>query len=251
MTKLISFQDIVGKDLTQQQLREIEQRVNEHHERLDNSSIKDINHLMHLLLQLIVATKEESPEFVPRFELDTPFAEILTVAVVGCYRNLRIAYKLLMDGYAAEMQNVARMAGEWSECILVLEGCPDDAERILANGVRRKDIRNAASFSAEINDWLGVTKKRFSELSERAHVARAAINLISTNVEDGERLVFLNGISSEEEFHRNTLVLATMVNNILSVSMRHFKDFPDEWLDEYKERNCTLKKRVEELSRRT
>lgn len=175
--KEIRLNDIIGEKTTQK-LDDYDRQVREYYLQLDNQSLRVFDQFMLLYTKLIVSIGEELPGFVPKFERGSPVQHLLAASATGAFRNLWVAHKLLLQGYFAEMHATLRMVEQWSECAVVVEGCPSAASRVLEKGISSKDIKKALESSQELKNIYDQMQKTFSKLSRRTHPTKIALALI-------------------------------------------------------------------------
>lgn len=237
--KEIRLNDIIGKETTQK-LDDYDRQVREYYLRLDNQSLRVFDQFMSLYTKLVVSIGEELPGFVPKFERGSPAQYVLASSASGAFRNLRVAHKLLLDGYFVEMHATLRMVEQWLECAVVVEGNPSAASRILGKGISSDDVQKALNSSKELKNLYRNMQKTFSKLSQRAHPTKTAFNLIRKKEARGD--LFVGSIVDEEMFDKDTRALATMAMNTINIFLRHFQKVPLDWLKKSRSASSDLSK---------
>jgi len=146
---------------------------------------------------------------------------------------LRVAKKLLVEGYFPEMHATLRMVEQWLECSVIVEGNPAAASLLMEHGLdgRNKEVKEAIdaarNSSEELRDIYRNMRNTFIKLSQRCHPLRTAFDLIRKKEE--KQQLFVSGIVSEEMFKKDTLALANMAVNSLNILLRHFRTLPPNW----------------------
>jgi hypothetical protein len=229
---LIGYKDSVGKEIIDK-LDSFDRQVREYYLGLNNRSIQIFNEFMSLFSVLMVSINHEIPGFVPKFKIGSQVQTLLTASAYGSFRNLRVAHKLLLNGYFAEMHATLRMVEQWLECVVVIEGNPSAASTILQSGISSKDIKEALKSSEDLKSLYNAMQKTFSKLSQRAHVTKTALDL--SRMKKPKEAFFMSSVLSEEMFCKDAVALANMAMNTLNVLLRHFQKTPDNWLNKFNE----------------
>ena len=162
---LIGHEDTVGKEIIDK-LDSFDHQVREYYLGLNNRSIQIFNEFMNLFSVLMVSINHEIPGFVPKFKIGSQVQTLLAASASGSFRNLRVAHKLLLDGYFAEMHAALRMVEQWLECAVVIEGNPSAASRILQSGISNKDVKEVLKSSEDLKNLYNAMQKTFSKLSQ-------------------------------------------------------------------------------------
>lgn len=238
--KEIRLNDIVEKEMIQK-IDDFDRQVREYYLGLDNQSLRVFDQFMQLYFQLMVSIAEELPGFVPKFKRGSPVQFVLATSACGALRNLRVAHKLLLYGYFAEMHATLRMVEQWLECAVVVEGNPSAASQILEKGISGNDLRKALNSSKELKNLHSNMKKTFSKLSQRAHPTKTAFDLIRKKEAKGQSFI-IGGMVSEEMFRKDAFALATLAVNSLNILSRHFYTLPFDWHKKFKESQENLVK---------
>jgi hypothetical protein len=237
--KEIRLNDIIGKE-TIQKIDDFDRQVREYYLGLNNQSLPVFDQFMQLYFQLMVAIAEELPGFVPKFKRGSPVQYVLATSACGALRNLRVAHKLLLDGYFVEMHATLRMVEQWLECAVVVEGNPSAASQILEKGISSDDLRKALNSSKELETLHSNMRKTFSKLSQRAHPTKTAFDLIRKK--EAKEQLLIGGIVEEEMFRKDAFALATLAVNSLNILSRHFYTLPFDWHKKFKEAQENLVK---------
>lgn len=213
---------------------------------LQNPNLPLFERLLHLHVRLILSTTKKIPGFVPKYVELGPVSWVVLYSAVGSFRNLRVAHKLLLEGYYPEMHNILRMAEQWLECAVVVEAYPEIAKQVLEHGMQKRYIGRYLSQLKTSNTKPGALyramQKTFHTLSQRAHPLPTAFRLI-TREDAGEIGLLLSGVVSEEMFTIDASHLTDMAKNALVVLSRHFQQVPPDWNAEAREIIHRLKQR--------
>ncbi len=236
--KELYFSDVVRKGTIVRSLENFDCQVKKYYLALDNQNIQVFDQLIQLYSELMLATVEDLPGFVSKFDKGSQVQYVLSTSASGAFRSLRVAHKLLLDGYFVEMHAALRMVEQWIECAVIVEGNPQAASRILEKGISNDDLRKALNYSKELKHLYKGMQKTFKELSQRAHPTKIAFGLIRKKEAKGQ--VFISGVVSEEIFHKDALALDNMVKNAINIYSRHFRKVPSSWQDKFRDANNAL-----------
>lgn len=237
----IEIENIVGKEATVggeivEKLDKFDQQVRNYYLSLESPRLRVFNEFMSLFCLLIISIGFEIPLFTPKFKRNTPVQQVLDASASGSYRNLKVAYNLLLGGYVSEMHAIMRMVEQWLECAVIIEGNPSVAEHILKNGVYKLPnnvLQRAIKSSQDLETLYTGMKKTFGKLSERAHVTKTSFDLSKITGTEGPFIK--TGIISDQVFHKDAGGLAHMAGNVLNIYLRHFKAVPTNWAKKYNE----------------
>jgi hypothetical protein len=238
LENLIGNEDTIGKEIIDK-LNNFDRQVREYYLSLHNRSTQIFNEFLNLFSILMVSINHEIPGFVLKFKTGSQVQTLVAASASGSLRNLRVAYKLLLDGYFAEMHATLRMVEQWLECLVVVEGNPSAAPNILQKGISSKHVQEALKSSKELKNLYAAMQKSFSKLSQRAHVTKIALDL--SRMKEPKEAFFISSVISEEMFCKDSLALATMAMNSLNVLLRHFQIIPDNWLKKFNEARNNLR----------
>ncbi len=227
------FDDLVQKDILEE-LDKWDSQVRQYHTSLRDPSLDYFKRSIYLLAEMIQAISKPVSGWGPRFDRNSLVPIALAYSVAGSLRSLRIAYKLLLDGYFLEGDAAMRMVKEWAEVSVLVQANPSLAKRQIEEGVRDQDRRIASRSSPEVQTLLRKMNKTFGQLSQRQHVTRIAIRL-SRLLQRGEHELLVAGTASDEMLSKDGLALAGMALNVIRVLQRHFRAVPSQWQSKLKE----------------
>jgi hypothetical protein len=233
------LKDIIGMNMIEQ-LNQRDKRVQEYYQKLDDPNISFFNQLMSLLARIVLAIGENVSEFVPKFPKPSQVQEALVLSAGGSFRALRVANKLLLEGYILEAHTAMRMVEQWCEVINILEDSPEVANEILITGVTgelKEKINNKRHKSHSPNSEfllkeLRTMKKSFNKLSQRAHVLPTAIRLSGIRKNQGY-FVNIAGVCMKDGLQKDTHALVGYTKNVLNMLGRHFTKIPSDWQKEF------------------
>jgi hypothetical protein len=227
----LGLEDIIGEKMIQQLDRRDEQ-TRQRYVELRDPSLLLFERLLYLQSRLMLSISDEVDGFLPKFARPSPVQVVVATSAVGSFRSLRIAHKLLLEGYFLEMHNIMRMVEQWCECAVAVEVYPEVAEQILKHGMETRyvwkymnQLRRANTNAGKLYNKMRDT---FHQLSQRAHPLSVAFSLITRKDTKGVTLL-LSGGFSEEMFRKDSLSLANMAKNALIVVRRHFREVPPDW----------------------
>lgn len=235
--KVYHFEDLSGKNIIEK-LDEVDQDMKKYHFELNNRSLLLFNEFMELYSQLVVSMYKEVPGFLPKFSRGTPIMKVVLASACGSFRCLRIAHKLLLEGYYPEMHCILRMVNQWLECSAIVEGDPKTASLIWSHGLNRKkkaiknSIENIKNSNEELKNRLTRMKIQFQILSQRCHPLKSAFHLISLEGEKGTDF-FPGGVLDEQIFANDALNLASQTLNALNNLLKHFQSVPQDWHERF------------------
>lgn len=216
-----------------QELNEYDKQASKYYLETNKHDLNIFNELMSLFSLLISAIPIDNLGFYPNFTRGDSAQMVLAYSACGAFRNLRVANKLLLEGYFLEMQAVLRTVEQWLEYAVILEGNPAAAQLLIENGLdnRNKDIKKAIvvarQSSQNINQIYSDMQKTFHKLSQRCHPLKTALNLICKK-EDNCQLI-IGATVSDEMFCQDLLALNNMVINSITILSRHFQKLPEYW----------------------
>lgn len=233
----LHFEDIIGENMLHQ-LDEWDRYVRQRYlELADHFGLRLFEDCLHLHSRLLLSTVIEIPGFLPKFARSSSVQHVVAASAVGSFRNLRVAYKLLMEGYFAEMHNILRMVEQWCECATVVEAFPEIAGQILQHGMQKKHIGTylvrLRDANTEVGELYRGMRKTFHMLSQRAHPLPAAFRLITR---ENDEALYVSGNLSKEMFGTDALFLASMGRNALVALRRHFQETPSDWNATFEDR---------------
>lgn len=231
------LEDLIGEKMIQN-LDQWEGQNRQYYLTLRNPNLPLFERLLHLHVRLILSTAQKVSGFVPKCVELGPVSWVVLYSAVGSFRNLRVAHKLLLDGYYPEMHNILRMAEQWLECAVVVEVYPEIAKQVLEHGMQKRYIGRyldqLKTSNTESGELYRAMQKTFHTLSQRAHPLPTAFRLM-TREDTGNIGLILSGVLSEEMFARDASYLTNMAKNALVVLKRHFQEVPVEWNAEFRE----------------
>jgi len=194
----------------------------------------------------MLSIRGEVAGFLPKFVRQSPVEGVVAISAVGSFRSLRIAHKLLLEGYFLEMHNIMRMVEQWCECAVVVEAYPEAAAQILEHGMQGryvgKYLDRLRSANTEVGELYRGMRTTFHKLSQRAHPLSAAFRMITRKDTKGVAL-FLSGAFTEEMFRTDASALANMARNALVVIRRHFREVPPDWERTFEDTSRMIKQR--------
>jgi hypothetical protein len=208
-------------------------------------SIGMIEDALSIFAVLIIAVEGNVPGFMPKFKT-AEVQKVLKISASGCFRNIKVALKLLEKGYFLEMQSVLRMVEQWAECLILVEGNQIVATEILKEGVSDRLVKIALNSSKELQGIYAKMKGSFQKFSKRSHVTKTAIELSQRR---GDRQTFICGIRSDEMFRRDSIALTQMAVNAVNLLLRHFDAVPAKWNEKYLGLKVKLEERVQLLKK--
>ncbi len=224
------------KEIKFEQLRDtgdidrLEEEIRNYYLSLSEPAMALYERLMNLYLFLLLALARDLPGATSRFVRGSPVHQLIASAACGSFRALRVSRKLLLYGHFPDMHMALRMVEQWSECLLIAEGYPEAAERVLKTGVTKNHLQKATR-SPDLKSIYSQMGKTYEKLSRRAHVRKEAINL-GRRAEPSGGLV-LSGVASEEMFRKDAHALAVMAMNATELLLRHFSQVPADWAEQY------------------
>ena len=244
--KEVRFENIIGNTMMKE-LNEFDGKVREYYISLDSHCLRVFDQLMNLFALLMLAIGMDVPGFKPKFLKPSSAQAVLASSACGSFRNLRIANKLLLEGYYLEMHATLRMVEQWLECSVIVEGNPDAAALILESGLAKQDkeiekaIKAALNSSEELRNLYKSMQVTFRKLSQRCHPLGTAFDLIRKK--EAKEQLFVGGIVSEEMFEKQAFALTDMAVNSLNILSRHFNKVPLEWHQKFVTAKEELKKK--------
>ena len=235
----LNLKDIIDKNIIEE-LNQRDKVIQEYYQKLDGPNIKFFNQLMSLLFRIILAINENVTEFIPKFSRPSQVQEALALAAGGSFRALRVANKLLLEGYVLEAHTAMRMVEQWCEVFNFIEDSPEVANDILINGVtgdlkekiNNKRQQSHLSRSEFLLKELRTMKESFYELSQRAHVLPTAIRLSGIRNTQGY-FVDIAGVCLKDGLEKDTRALIGYAENALNMLERHFQEVPPDWQKEF------------------
>jgi hypothetical protein len=245
--KELRLETIIG-DTMIQQLDEYDRQVREFYLAVGEPGLRIFDELMGLHSLLMISIAMDVPECVPKFVKPSPVQMVLAASACGSFRNLRVARKLLVEGYFPEMHATLRMVEQWLECAIIVEGNPAAASLLMEHGLNgrnrevKKAIEAARNSSEELQNLYRNMRNTFNKLSQRCHPLRTAFDLIRKK--EAKQQLFVSGIVSEEMFKSDTFALVNMAINSLNTLSRHFLTLPLDWQTRFKQAKETLIERT-------
>jgi len=202
-------------------LDKYDEEVREYYLKLENPALLEVEKQLIDLLQLIKAILEDIPEFPSKFVRPSLQQKLLLLAATDCLKRIRIARKLLLEGYIPEMYEILRMVVEWCKSVVVIEALPATAEQILEKGINSKIEKKAKDSSIEVSRLLDQIDDNSSRLSPILHVTAKKIRL--TKREQGDVIeIFASGWVDQNTFNKSADDLSKMTQNVIGVLKRHF-----------------------------
>lgn len=202
-------------------LDKYDEEVKEYYLKLDNPALLGVDKQLIDLLQLIKAILEDTPGFLPQFARPSLQQELLLLAAVDCLKRIRIARKLLLEGYIPEMYEMLRTVVEWCKSVVVIEALPKTAKRIREKGINSKIEKKAKKSSVEVSKLLDQIEDNSSKLSQMLHVTAKKIQL--TKRAQGDAIeIFASGWVDQNTFNGAADDLSKMAQNVIYVLKRHF-----------------------------
>jgi hypothetical protein len=214
---------------TWQALEQFDERIKQYHLSLKDPSLNYFKEAIRLLAEMMRGIAEPTSGWHPKFKAESKVAGVLALSVAGSFRSLLASYKLLIGGYFMEAHVAIRMVEEWLELSVIVEANPSLANKVLENGVKEKYLKDARKTSPDFDKLLGAMYKTHGTTSQRAHVTKTAIQLMSRSISNEGMDVMLAGIGSEEMLRKDSLALARMAMNVAMVLRRHFEAVPLQW----------------------
>jgi len=214
---------------TWQALEEFDERIRQYHLSLKDPSLDYFKEAIRLLHEIIRGIVEPTSEWHPRFKTGSKVAQVLLLSAAGSLRSLLASYKLLIAGYFMEAHVSIRMVEQWLELSVIVEANPSLANKVLEEGVQGAHLKGARRKSPELDKLLGAMGKTFHELSQRGHVTKTAIRLVTQSTGHDTMKLVPAAIRSSEMLGKDSLALAGMTMNVIRVLKRHFKTVPLQW----------------------
>jgi hypothetical protein len=212
-----------------QALEKFDEHVKQYHLGLQDPSLSHFREAIQLLTELIRGIVKPISGWQPKFTAGSTVAWIVALSAAGSLRSLLASYKLLIGGYFMEAHASLRMVEQWAELSVIIEANPSLANKVLKKGVKEEYIKSACNKSPEFNKLLKAMDKTFSNLSQRGHVTKTAIQFVAPSVGNDAMELTLAGNASDKMLRTDGLALAGMAMNVLKVLRRHFKTVPLDW----------------------
>lgn len=212
-----------------QALEKFDQRIKQYHLSLKDPSLNYFKEAIRLLHEIMLGISEPTLGWYPKFKLGSKMAQVLALSAVGSLRSLRASYKLLIGGYFIEAHASMRMVEQWLELSVIVEANPSLVNKVLEKGVKESYLKDARKKSPEFDKLLKAMDKTFGKLSERGHVTKTAIRLITASTGNETMELVPAGIGSDEMLRKDALALAGMTMNVVRVLRRHFRTVPSQW----------------------
>jgi hypothetical protein len=210
-------------------LEKFDERIKEYHLSLKDPSLNYFKEAIQLLHEITRGISEPTLGWHPKFKAGGKVAQVLALSAAGSLRSLLASYKLLISGYFVEAHVSIRMVEQWLEPSIVVEANPSLANKVLENGVKEEYLRDARKTSPEFDRLLKAMDKTFHELSQRGHVTKTAIRLITISSGNEPMKLAAAGIGNDEMLRTDGLALAGMTMNVIRVLGRHFRKVPLQW----------------------
>lgn len=212
-----------------QVLEEFDERIRQYHLSLKDPSLNYFKEAIRLLREIIRGIVEPTLEWHPKFKVGSKVAQVLILSAGGSLRSLLASYKLLIAGYFLEAHVSIRMVEQWLELSVIVEANPSLANEVLEKGVQGAYLKDVRRKSPEFDKLLKTMRKTFGELSQRGHVTRTAIRLVTQSTGHDTMKLVPAAIKSSEMLGKDSLALAGMTMNVIRVLKRHFRTVPLQW----------------------
>lgn len=212
-----------------QALENFDERIKQYHLSLKDPSLNYFKEAIRLLYEIMRGIAEPTLGWYPKFKPGSKVAQVLALSAVGSLRSLLASYKLLTGGYFIEAHVSMRMVEQWLELSVIVEANPSLANKVLEKGVKEAYLKDARKKSLEFEKLLKAMDKTFRQLSERGHVTKTAIRLITPSTCNETMELVPAGIGSDEMLSKDGLALAGMTMNGIRVLRRHFRTVPLQW----------------------
>jgi len=212
-----------------QTLENFDERIKQYHLSLKDPTLNYFKEAIRLLHEIMRGIAEPTLAWHPKFKHGSKVAQVLALSAVGSLRSLLASYKLLIGGYFIEAHVSIRMVEQWLELSVIVEANPSLANKLLEKGVKEAYLKDARKKSPEFDKLLKAMDKTFQTLSERGHVTKTAIRLITPSTGNETMQLVTAGIGSDEMLRKDGLALAGMTMNVVRVLRRHFRTVPLQW----------------------
>ena len=245
---LTGREGVAGSEIIKK-LDQFDLKITKEYKSKSSSGVRLFEKYISLLVIMKLAINYEINGFQPKFNKNTDYSHVLDISISGAFRSLRIARSLMTSGYFAEAHATLRMAVQWMETALILEGNSRLASSIIKLGSYKKLPKNekqkAINSKEQIKQLHRGMMKSFGKFSQGTHVTATSINL--SRVKDAElgRQVTVSGLSSGQMWEKDTLALAVMARNSLNIFVRHFNKVPRNWEQTRQKVNSSFDKILE------
>lgn len=235
--------DICGK------IQEFDESVRQYHLSIQDPGLDYYRQSIQLLGEMIQGIAEPLPGWHPKFATNSIVNYVVALSASGSLRSLLATYKLLIDGYFLEAHAAMRMVVEWAELAVIVEAEPNLANQLLGKGVKEKHREIASQKSPDVDKLLKAMTKTFSQLSQRGHITKTAIQLIVPSLSDNLMALSIAGNASDETLSKDGLALAQMVLNAIRIIRRHFRMVPSHWQSRFIQIEQVTQKRRKLISK--
>lgn len=242
--------DFMSLESVWEGLQRWDESVRRYHLGIGDPALDYFRELICLLGEMIRGIAKPSPGWHPKFAITSKVSLVIALSAAGSLRSLLATYKLLIDGYFLEAHASMRMVEQWAELSVVVEANPRLVDEVLEQGVKASHREAARRKSPDLDRLLKAMAKTFSELSQRGHVTKAAIQLTAPSISDKGMELSLAGNASDKMLSEDGLALAGMALNVLRIFVRHFRKVPSNWHSKFIEAEKLIGERKNLLSSR-